>query len=316
MVELLEVPDEPKEQFSLPKMKRKGYHDVPGLYSLLTLPIPPQLLPTLNSLLLPLVLLPDAIPATDAAKDAVDAADDLRLGVVKLAADIEGRPVDCSTALFDVDDDDDDGPAYEMLRPNAALRRGVVPRPTLAVLATDATDDVDDEVEPKLRRGRFRSLLSSPSSWSVSSMRTSVSLASPRCDDATAERAAVRRLDVRGCASLVDGGTAEVVLDRRKLILVIVPAFDGVANEDEEEDADADADADADDCGNDGVAGAPGPIDPSAIEPTTTPPTQLSSSFAGGTFSFPLHSVGIGVEEQDPDPDGDGDGLRDAMAAD
>ena len=56
---------------------------VPGLYSLRTLPIPPQLLPTLNSLLLALVLLPDAIPATDAAKDAVEAADDLRLGVVK-----------------------------------------------------------------------------------------------------------------------------------------------------------------------------------------------------------------------------------------
>jgi hypothetical protein len=311
MVELLEVPDESRERFFF-KMKRKGHHDVPGLYSLLTLPIPPQLLPTLNSLLLPLVLLPDAIPATDAAKDAVDAADDLRLGVVKLAADVEGRPVDCSTALFDVDDDDDDGPAYEMLRPNAALRRGVVPRPTLDVLATDATDDVDDDAEPKLRRGRFRSLLSSPSSWSVSSMRTSVSLASPRCDDATAERAAVRRLDVRGCASLVDGGTAEVVLDRRKLILVIVPAFDGVANEDEEEDADADAD----DCGVDGVAAAPGPIDPSAIEPTTRPPTQLSFSFAGGTFSFPLHSVGSGVEEQEPDPDGDGDGLRDAMAVD
>ena len=124
-----------------------------------------------------------------------------------------------------------------MLRPNAGLCRGAIPRPTLDELATDMIDDEDD-VEPKLRRGRFRSLLSSTSSLSVSSISTSVSFMSPRRDDAeaAAERAAVRRLDERGWDSVVDAaviaGIAEVVLDRRRLILVTPPVSDIVGGKD------------------------------------------------------------------------------------
>ena len=170
--------------------------------------------------------------------------------------------------------------------------------------------DDEEDVEPKLRRGRFRSLLSSTSSLSVSSISTSVSFVSPRRDDAeaAAERAAVRRLDERGWDSVVGAsvtaGIAEVVLDRRRLILVTPPVSDIVGGKDG-----ADADDDDDD---EAATTAPIPMDAVAMEPAVTPPTQLSSSLAGGTFSFPLHSFGSGVDEQEPH--GDDVGLEDGRA--